>query len=87
MPREHSITLDQENPQVGDTITFTVEGANQKAEVTVNAFQEGLVFAERKPVGEPFTLTGWTGEAAVIAYVYANEKLLAMTSFYAGSGE
>ena len=87
MPRDYSIVLDQENPQVGDTITFTVEGANQKAEVTVNAFQNGPVFQERKDVGEPFTLTGWTGEAAVIAYVYANEKLLAFCSFYAGSGE
>lgn len=91
MPKEASITLDQTDPKPGDTITFSTEGEGSKSSVTINVFHVdsdqqgpgGMIQSERKPVGEPFTLGQWDGEASVIVYLMTGNKLIASTSFYA----
>ena len=57
MPKqvEGTITLDQENPKVGDTVTFTVTGV-RRGFISVATFGTEDRWAVRVPVGEPVTL-------------------------------
>ena len=57
MPRsvEGTIALDQTDPHVGDTVTFTVTGV-RRGFISVATFGAEDRWAARVPVGEPVTL-------------------------------
>lgn len=86
MPKNASIALASQD---GATITLAVEDAPPHGQIFVNVFQEGvggMKYAERHDADDPtFELSGWTGQASVIAYLYSSDhgRLLAYTSFYA----
>ena len=82
-----SISLNETDPHLGDTVTFTTSGGSS---ITVNCFQGGLgnlVYAARQPTGTAFVLGGgdsaWqSGPATCVVYLYTR-RLVAQTSFEA----
>lgn len=94
-PWEQSrLTLDQVNPQLGDTVTFTAvyPGNIKNAQVEVRTFQPpdgtgNITSTETKPVGSSFVLGGTLGDPAQVyaQLFYIDRKrgfvLLAATFF------
>ena len=89
-----SITLNQTEPHLGDTITFTASGGSR---IAVACYQGGIgdmVWSADQPVGTAFLLGGtssaWTsagGEALCYAWLYSrslSRGAAASTSFWAG---
>ena len=82
-----SITLNESDPHLGDTVTFSSSGGSS---ITINCFQGGLgnlVYAVRQPVGTTFVLGGgdsaWqSGPASCVVYLYGR-RLVAQTGFEA----
>ena len=87
-----AITLDQTDPHLGDSVTFTTN-AGSKVNVTCYQSGVGVVYAAEQPVGTAFLLganSRWAslgGDADCIAWLFTRslgDGFLAQTSFHAG---
>ena len=86
-----AITLNESDPHLGDTVTFTTSGGGRY--VTVACYQNGLVYSAEQAVGTSFLLGGsasqWLtngGSALCYAWLYdrnLGSGFLASTSFTA----
>jgi hypothetical protein len=88
------ITLDQADPHLGDSVTFTTTGGGSR--ITVACYQDGVgvAYAAEQPIDTAFLLGGgdslWQsrgGDALCYAWLYTrnlSDGFLAATSFVAG---
>ena len=90
-----TIVLDQTDPHLGDTVTFTTTGGGSR--ITVACYQGGIgdmVYSADQAVGTAFLLGGtsseWlTNDGTALCYAWLYQRslskgALASTSFYAG---
>jgi len=85
-----TITLNQSDPHLGDTVTFTTTGSGSRIQLACYGAPLEVIYAEDKAVGSAFQLGGtssiWLsrgGTATCYAYLIGRDmnKIYAVTTF------